>query len=137
MQLTWFKDSQLLPASNRYETDHNVINDTGSLKISNLQKNDIGSYYVVAENKIGKVQTDCKLILNNSPNIDQTPYVNPEAFKYLEADPKRLSPKSEIDEKYYPPKVIVPLTDINIKEGEILKFDCKIDGFPKPKVKNF
>ncbi len=135
--MTWFKDSEPLPASNRYETNHNLTNDMGSLKISNLQKNDIGSYLVVAENKVGKDQTFCKLSSNNSPDIDQTPYVNPEAFRYLEADPKNYSPKPDKDDvKHRPPVVIVPLSDININEGDSVKFVCKIDGYPKPKVRN-
>ncbi len=126
---------QPLPASNRYETDHNLINDIGSLKISNVQKNDAGSYLVVAENKVGKDQTCCQLFINNSPNIDQTPYVNPESFRYLEADNKQNPKPDEDDHKYRPPVVIVPLFDVKIKEGDIIIFDCKIDGYPKPKVR--
>lgn len=134
MQLTWFKDGQPLPASTRYETDYNYSNFIATLKISNAQKNDLGHYRVLAENIVGKADTSCKLFVNLLPNIDESPYVNPEAFKFLEAPPVKPENENEPKEHYIPPKVIVPLSNVRISEGENVFLVCKIDGYPKPKV---
>ncbi len=111
-----------------------MSNDIGTLKISNAQTNDIGNYLVLAENKAGKDQTYCRLSLKQLPNVDQTPYVNPDSFKFLEPK-KGAEPRPDRDqEKYRPPVVIVPLLNLRISEGDSVKFECKIDGYPKPKV---
>lgn len=71
------------------------------------------------------------------PNVDETPLVNPDAFKFLEAP--LTKPDDDLDrekkEHYLPPRVIVPLSDVRIKEGENVLMICKIDGYPKPKVR--
>jgi hypothetical protein len=36
---------------------------------------------------------------------------------------------------FMPPKFIVPLNNIRLKEGENCKLLCKVVGNPKPKVK--
>ena len=92
---------------------------------------------VLAENKAGKDQTFCKLTLKLLPNVDETAYISPDAFKSLETSPAKPERDDE-DEKdkkrYMPPRVIVPLTNIRISEGEPFKLECKIDGYPAPKV---
>lgn len=124
-----------MPASTRYETDYNLSTCNASLKISNAQKNDLGNYLVLAENKAGKDQTFCKIYVDLLPNIDETPLIDPEAFKFLE-HPITKPIKDDSDDviKYIPPHVIVPLSNVKITEGEPLKLACKIDGYPKPKV---
>lgn len=67
------------------------------------------------------------------PNVDQTPYVNPEAFKNLEKMPAPL-PADESDTEMKPPKVIIPLTDVKLIEGQPIHLACKIEGVPRPKV---
>lgn len=123
-----------MPASNRYETDYNLSTDIALLKISNALKNDIGNYLVLAENKAGKDQTFCKLYIKSSPNVDETPLVNPEAFRLLEAVPVQPVDEDNEKEKYFPPYVIIPLTDLTLIEGCGVRLACKIDGYPKPKV---
>ena len=136
--MTWFKDSKPLTASNRYETDYNLSTNVATLKISNALKNDLGNYLVLAENSAGKDQTFCKLFIKSSPNIDETPMVNPESFKFLDAPPIAKSTEdADYDrDKYFPPYVIIPLSNINLNEGSDVRLACKIDGYPKPKVIN-
>ena len=45
-------------------------------------------------------------------------------------------PESDLDdaERLQPPKVIIPLSNIQLKEGETVLLIAKIDGYPKPKV---
>lgn len=104
------------------------------LKISNAKQSDIGNYLVLAQNKIGKDQTFCKLFIKSSPNVDETPLVNPEVFRFLEQMPAKPEEIDYDKEKYFPPYVIIPLSDLNLTEGDDVRLACKIDGYPKPKV---
>lgn len=56
-------------------------------------------------------------------------------------DSPPVRPEDENDrepkERYIPPKVIVPLSNARISEGENVLLVCKIDGYPKPKVKAY
>ena len=106
------------------------------MKVDSAQLNDLGHYLVVAENDAGKDQTECNVAIQQSPNIDNTPIVNPEAFRYLDRPLAQVVPDSDIDdaERVQPPKVIIPLSNIQLKEGETVLLIAKIDGYPKPKV---
>jgi hypothetical protein len=125
-----------LPASNRYETDYNLSTRICTLKINNAQKNDLGNYLVLAENKAGRDQTFCKIYIDLLPNVDETPLINPDAFRFLEAPQARQPSYDKNDDRnrYYPPRVIIPLSNIRIVEGDSAVLACKIDGYPKPKV---
>ncbi len=137
-KITWFKDSALLPAANRYTTNYDISTNVATLKIDNAQMNDVGSYIALAENIAGKDQTYCNVFVQQMPNIDQTPMVNPAAFKYLEGPKAVRQPETDDDnENLQPPKVIVPLQDLQLNEGEAVLLMCKIIGKPKPKVRNF
>lgn len=126
-----------MPASTRFEPEYNLSTCLATLKISNALKNDLGEYTVLAENKAGRDKTSCKLFITMQPNIDETPLVNPEAFKYLEHPFAKPEYDQDRDKKehYYPPRVIVPLSNIRITEGDNILLMCKIDGYPKPKVR--
>ena len=110
----------------------------GVLKITNAQNNDIGNYLVLAENPLGKDQTFCKLFVNPSPNVDETPLIDPDAFKFLEPsvkpDNNNDEPYKKDRERFFPPRVIIPLTNQIINEGDLVRLAAKIDGYPKPKV---
>lgn len=135
MKLVWFKDSVLLPASTRYTSDYDLNTNIVTLKIADAQINDLGTYIVLAENEAGRDQTFCSVHVQQIPNIDQTPMVNPEAFRFLENPPLKKPLDVDDDaENLQPPRVIVPLQDLQLKEGEPVFLICKIDGKPKPKV---
>lgn len=93
---------------------------------------------VLAENKVGKDQTFCQISVNLIPNVDDTPLINPDAFRFLENVPtdKKAAPDSDTEnkDKYIPPHVIVPLSNVRISQGDVVRLACKIDGYPKPKV---
>lgn len=103
-----------------------------SLKIEGSQLNDIGDYTVVAENEAGRDQSHCNVFVAQEPGIDQRPIVNPDAFKYLQ--PHMYVKKEEEQDPRVPPKVIVPLHNAKIHEGQTLFLASKIIGTPKPKV---
>lgn len=129
----WFKDGKPLPASNRIQTSFDLNSSVASLKIDNCQMNDIGSYLCYAENEVGSDQTECKAVITPTSGIDDTPIVNPEAFRYLE-HPSRNRTGKDTSEKQVPPKIIVPLTNVKMEEGCRILLACKVEGLPKPKV---
>ncbi len=136
-KISWFKDNAPLPAANRYTTNYDISSNVATLKIDNAQMNDLGTYVALGENIAGKDQTYCSVFVKEIPNIDQTPMVNPDAFRFLEG-PKFNRPTETDDDNdnLQPPKVIVPLQDLELNEGEPVMLMCKIIGKPKPKVCN-
>ncbi len=103
-----------------------------SLKIEGSQLNDIGDYTVVAENEAGRDQTHCNVFVAQEAGIDQRPIVNPEAFKYLQ--PHMYVEKVVEQDPRTPPKVVIPLQNAKINEGQNLYLACKVIGNPTPKV---
>ena len=102
------------------------------MKILNTLLSDQAIYACCAYNPMGQVQTQARLYVNKTPSIDQTPIVNPEAFKYL--NKPRESIKSEEVFESQAPKVVVPLSNVKLLEGKPIFLACKITGFPKPRV---
>lgn len=134
-RLTWYKDSNVLPAANRYTNDYDLSTNVATLKIDNAQLKDLGAYVVLAENEAGSDQTTCTVFIQQVPSIDRTPMVNPDAFRYLE---NRTVPKSRVTDdesiNLLAPKVVVPLKDMELNEEVPVLFICKIEGKPRPKV---
>jgi hypothetical protein len=132
-RVTWFKDSQPLSASTRFTPDYDLYTGIVKLHISDAQMHDGGHYTAVADNDVGQDQTSCNAMVKQVPNIDRTPMVNPNAFRYLEHIPNERVPR-ERAEKPTPPKVTVPLTNVKLEEGQSVVLACKIEGQPKPRV---
>ena len=97
--------------------------------------NDVGTYIALAENEVGQDTTNCQAFIKQMPNIDTTPMVNPDAFKYLEHpnQPKSQRKGSDI-ENMQPPKIIIPLSNVKLEEGQSVLLACKIEGVPRPKL---
>ena len=133
--VSWHKDGKPLPASNRLITNYNMNSGIVSLKISDVLVGDQGNYTVYAENKAGKDQTFCNVQVNQSPGIDRTSMVKPDAFKYLEApkEPKRPDEGDRVN--YQPPRFVVPLSNVRLNEGQPIQLAAKVEGNPKPKVR--
>lgn len=121
-------------ASNRYKTDYDLNTSVVSLKIESTQLNDVGNYLIVAENEVGKDQTHCSVSIIPESGVDTSPIVNPNAFRYLEQHAPSARGQEAPDPKV-PPKVVVPLRDLNLQEGQSIFLPCKITGLPRPKVK--
>lgn len=104
--------------------------------MANALLNDAGAYTATAENPAGTANTTSQLIVNPVSHIDTTPIVNPDAFRYLNSPQSQSRPvKDDEHSKVYPPKVIIPLKDIRVHEGQPVNFMTKIIGYPIPKVK--
>ncbi len=135
--IAWFKDNKPLIASNRLITNYNLNSGVVSLIISDAQLGDNGSYTAFAQNKIGQDQTGCVLQVTETPGVDNTSMVKPDAFRYLEGPKESRRPDDRDRANYQPPKFIIPLSNIKIDEGQHAQFACKVEGYPKPKVTSF
>ena len=107
-----------------------------TLRISDTQLNDIGKYLVVAENKAGKDQTSASLYITELPNVDSAPIIPPDAFKSLDNKPedKEIVVPPTKAKTVKPPKFIIPLSEVKVKERNSIKLTCKVEGYPYPQV---
>jgi hypothetical protein len=103
------------------------------LKIDNVLSSDQSVYAACAHNSVGQIQTQARLHVSRAPSIDQSPIVNPEAFKYLNKQPRESLRSEEVFDSQAP-KVVVPLSNVKLLEGKQIHLACKIIGFPKPRV---
>lgn len=132
-KITWLKDGRPLPAANRFTSNYDLNTGVVTLRISDAQTNDVGFFLAIAENEVGADQTSCNVSIKQIPNIDRRPMVNPDAFKFLE-HPSHIQPRPDEAENLRPPKVIVPLSNAKLEEGQTVMLACKIEGYPRPKV---
>ena len=105
-----------------------------TLKINEGLMSDVGNYVAYAENEVGADGTAGRVFLKETRDIDSTPMVNPEACRYLEHPTSERAPPKEESELKFPPKVIVPLSNVKLEEGQSVLLACKIEGQPRPKV---
>jgi hypothetical protein len=94
----------------------------------------------VARNPQGEVQTSARIDVQQTPGIDETSYVQPDAFKYIEKQPtgprptkgRRESDTSNSQQK--PAKILKTPMSTTVVEGAPAQFTCQVEGSPKPKV---
>lgn len=124
-------------ASQRIDMDYNLSTFISTLNIKVTKPIDIATYKVVAENKVGKAETSCKLFVEAVPNIDETAYVNPESFRPFDNIPlKNQQPvwyDGEDGDKQ-PVLILKPLSDQECFEGESVSFVAEVRGHPKPHI---
>lgn len=91
---------------------------------------------MLAENIVGKDQTSCEAFVLNTANVDQRPLIDPKAFINLERVPDQFSQdRPEQAPEGRPPKFVIHLPDqLNLFDGEKVHVNCKVIGYPLPKV---
>lgn len=97
--------------------------------------NDQGIYSVIAHNPAGRTQSQARLNVSKGSDVDRAPITNPDAFKYLNRP--RESARPEEAQDVTPPKVVVPLANVQLIEGRSMLLACKITGSPSPRVSYF
>ena len=94
----------------------------------------------IAKNPQGHVETSARVDVQDTPGIDETSYVQPDAFKYIEKQPSGLRPTKNRREsdtsnsQQKPAKILKTPTSTTAVEGTVAQFTCQVDGNPKPKV---
>ena len=132
--MTWTKDNSPLLASTRFNTKYEPTSGDVDIDVNFVKKIDTGNYICKAVNPYGTDETVTRINILDVPNIDETPLVDPEKFIALESE-KPINNNKDNSSQLVPPRVLIPLSDARINEGEPILFSCRIDGFPKPKVK--
>ena len=126
-----------MTAKTRFQSDYNLYTNCASLKIKDVRPEDIGIYTCLAENPLGTVETSAVTFVVNTPNIDETAYIDPEKFINLNSkNANMLISYQEVNDAkmYIAPYIIKPLQNVRISEGNSIILKCLIDGYPKPKV---
>ncbi len=124
-----------MTASSRVTPNYDLNTNVATLKIDNAQMQDIGNYMIIGSNEAGQDRTECRVFVDEGPSVDETPNVDPNAFRFLEHPSSEKSERApDNDEQMTPPKVIVPLSNVKMDEGRNIILACKVIGSPKPKV---
>ena len=95
----------------------------------------------IARNPQGHTQVSAHVNVSETPDVDQTSYVQPDAFKYIEkqpttprlSKPRRESDTSNLQQK--PAKILRTPMSASVVEGTTAQFSCQVEGNPKPKVR--
>jgi len=66
--LRWFKDDKELHAGQKYQFSY--VDDVASLRIPTSEARDSGKYRCEGKNKLGSVETDCKLTVHCAPLLE-------------------------------------------------------------------
>jgi len=99
------------------------------------------SLFQVAQNPQGHVQVSAQVDVRETPGIDETSYVQPDAFKYIEKQliaprpgkpTRRESDTTNLQQK--PAKILKTPMSTSVVEGSTATFTCQVEGSPKPKV---
>jgi hypothetical protein len=120
--------------------DYNLATFISTLNIKVTKPIDIGEYKVVAENIAGRAETTCTLFVEAVPNIDETPYVNPDSFRPFEDQLGRGQPSYPEDDTddgsdgQQPALILKPLEDRECFEGETVTFVAEVTGRPRPSL---
>lgn len=102
------------------------------LRIKAAFKQDKGTYKCVARNIAGEDSTSANLIVQIVPGIDDTSYINPDAFRRLEPYRPDAATPDDQDDIYKKPYFIKVPKDTVVREGVPVRFDCLAFGRPNP-----
>jgi hypothetical protein len=90
IQIAWLKDNRPLMAGPRFTTYFDQPSRTAVLRINDVSKDDQGYYTCVADNPLNSDRSTATLQVVSDTKIDQRSYVEPDAFKFLTPENKKL-----------------------------------------------
>ncbi|CAH0765342.1 unnamed protein product [Bemisia tabaci] len=114
LDVYWLKNGKKISSDIRYKTieEDNLY----TLLIIETVPEDSGTYECVAINKAGEARCEAECLI-------QTPVSNASKFAQSKPSPQQA------------PAVLEPLADQTMKEGQPVKFRCKISGNPPMQIK--
>ena len=150
------KDGYELTASNRHTSQYDLNTGVARLIIAGSVVSDAGVYSVVAENKAGADRTDARLDVERDAGVDSKPIASgsfaiyrPQELQQQQQQQQHQQQQQQVQQYYdqsgyatseyeeepaYPPRVIVPLKDLVVNEGQPATLMTKILGTPAPRV---
>ncbi|XP_015783235.1 titin isoform X1 [Tetranychus urticae] len=123
-KIYWFKDGRVLLPSQRVSI--RFQDNLAILQITDATPEDAGYYTMLAENRNGRVASSCHLVIEALTAFQpQTP-----VYQRLDSgdDPSGVSMKG------LKPNFIKIPSDVEVPEGKMVRFDCKVGGRPAPEV---
>ena len=102
------------------------------MEILNAQPDDQGLYTAQAINPVGKDDTSAKLSVQPLTNNDAQEFAQPKPLQVTAPQPTQQDMQQP-----QPPKVIVPLKNINAPKGSPILLRATITGKPTPTVSFF
>lgn len=126
----WTQDGAPLKAAQRVAANYLINEGKAIIVISNVKQGDLGKYTLTARNKHGEASSTAQLNVKLVPAIDDTSYVNPDAFQQFEAPGQQPTGTSE--EQYKKPYFVKVPKNADVREGAVLRLDCLAFGRPFP-----
>ncbi|CAF3840080.1 unnamed protein product, partial [Adineta steineri] len=124
---TWLKDGKPLIEGKRYITTYDIKPKILTLEILDAKPSDQGTYTVRAANPFGTDETTAKLAIRPATSPDALPSATPKPVEV-----KAPIPTKEEMQQVQPPKVIVPLEDLETTKESPVLFRATIVGSPTP-----
>ncbi|XP_055338080.1 LOW QUALITY PROTEIN: titin-like [Paramacrobiotus metropolitanus] len=141
-QIEWYFNGHPLRSGHRFK----LINDFGyvSLDILSVYAEDSGEYVARAVNELGQDITRCTITITAKENVvtrTQLPAGMEKGVERLEEIERELLTKGPIpyevadqSKQRSKPEFTVKPRPVTIEEGETAKFECKVAGYPRPRV---
>lgn len=122
--MTWFKDGKRIYPSQRF-----IIRQTTNIHTLHIRvalPEDSGDYTVMVENQTGRTTSSARIIVDSVVGFGRRPSYTPRR------------PSKQIDvatgEKMLGPGFIKIPGDVECREGQLIRFDCRVSGRPYPDV---
>ena len=141
----WLKDNRPLTESNRYHANFDINTRNATLIINGARSmTDTGRYTVYVENIIGKDQTTGEVHIEDTPSIDERPFVEPSKFGKFEgafrvpgSGPILQPDESLKDRENLSPwiRLTKELEDQLIDEIKAVQVVCAVDAHPPAYVR--
>ena len=128
-QFTWFKNGQPLIAAERFITTYDVVPKTLTLEILNVRPDDQGTYTARATNPVGTDETTAKLTVRPLAPAEAQALAQPKPLEIIAPQPTK-----EDMQQLQPPKVIVPIENVDVPKGSPVLLRATITGKPTPTV---
>nr|XP_054753173.1 muscle M-line assembly protein unc-89-like [Lytechinus pictus] len=133
--IQWFKDGYPVPKSIRYDVSY--MEGFSQFRIDPILPEDKGAYTVFAWNQFGKAVNTGRIKVDRHLSDEVSHMkgalgarVSMETEEYHLPDRERQP--GEVREKHYKPTFKVIPSDLEVKEGKLARFNCRVRGRPPP-----
>ncbi|XP_041477901.1 uncharacterized protein LOC121425834 isoform X6 [Lytechinus variegatus] len=133
--IQWFKDGYPVPKSIRYDVSY--MEGFSQFRIDPILPEDKGAYTVFAWNQFGKAVNTGRIKVDRHLSDEVSHMkgalgarVSMETEEYHLPDRERQP--GEVREKHYKPTFKVIPSDLEVKEGKLARFNCRVTGRPPP-----
>lgn len=105
--------------------------------IKDTQTTDSGHYTACVYNKAGRDVSSCQLFVETTGEVDEQSFVTSDTLQQLQrlrAIRKKKDYAGGIEEKHMRPHFRQIPSDVEAREGTVVRFDCVVTGRPLPEM---